>query len=150
MSTLMTKHKSKFSTVLRVKTHQQKVAQVELRRCKEYHEQESRALDRLCERREEAFDASRGIQRTRLEELQAGRAFISRLSKQIVQQERRVVEANKEEERKTQELLQRMQAKKIVEKVKERQDGEILKELERKDQKAMDVIAQRRHQKELR
>jgi flagellar FliJ protein len=144
----MTKHKSKLSTVLRVKTHQQKITQVELGRIKEKHELENRTLNHLCDRREEAFDASRRISRGRLEDLQAGRAFISGLSRQIIQQERRVIETGLQEQRKTQELVQRTQAKKIVEKVKERQDDQVQKELERKDQKAMDVVAQRRYQKE--
>jgi flagellar export protein FliJ len=139
----MTKPKSRFSTVLRVKKHQEKLTQQQLLQIEQSHQQEKELLDRLQEAREEAVKESYGTGRAKATDLQTHRAFIFHLTRQIHRQETKVNEMKERENAKREELTQRAQARQMVEKLEERSKEQTLRELDRKEQHIMDELAQR-------
>ncbi len=139
----MAKPKSRFSTVLRVKKHQEKLTQQQLLQIEQSHLQEKEMLDRLQQAREEAVQESYGTGKAKATDLQTHRAFIFSLTRQIHRQATKVHEMKEREEAKREELTQRMQARQMVEKLEEKSKEEALRESDRKEQSIMDELAHR-------
>ncbi len=139
----MAKPKSRFSTVLRVKKHQEKLTQQQLVQIQQSHLQEQEMLERLQQAREEAVKESYGTGRAKATDLQTHRAFIFSLTRQIHRQATKVNEMKERENMKREELTQRAQARQVVEKLEEKSKEETLRELGRKEQSFMDELAQR-------
>ena len=83
--------------------------------------------------------------RARALELQTSRAFLRSLSTEIKQKEKKVGEIQGQEDDKRSELVVRTQSKQMVENLDQRRQSEIMKEAERKEQRLIDVLAQRVH-----
>jgi flagellar export protein FliJ len=134
---------SKLNTVIRIKDILLKKNQRDLAEISNKHDQENSKLNYLENERSEALvDASQDI-KAKARDLQAGRAFIQNLSQKINQQEKTISQIEIQEDSKREEVKEVSQSKKMFEELEERRLTEVEKELERKSQRLIDVIAQR-------
>ena len=127
----MAKAASRFHTVVKVKQHQEKVAQQQLIKIQDDHVKEKTRLERLHEAREEAVEEAPRFGRARATDLQTQRAFIFKLTKQIHHQSSKVDEVKGQEVAKRKELTERAQSRQMVEKLDEKQKAETAKRIER-------------------
>lgn len=139
----MKKKNSRFGTVLRVKKHQEKLTQQQLRQIQEAHEKEQEELVRLHSQQQEAMDHVPHIGRARVTDLQAQRAFIFKLARQIDHQSGKVDELRGREDAKKSELTVRAQSRKMVEKLDEKHQAEEVKRVDRREQDTLDELANR-------
>lgn len=139
----MKKKSSRFGTVLRVKKHQEKLTQQQLRQIQEAHEKEQEELVRLHSQQQEAMNDVPHKGRARVTDLQAQRAFIFKLARQIDQQSGKVDELRGREDAKRGELTARAQSRKMVEKLDERHLAEEAKRVDRNEQNMIDELANR-------
>ena len=140
----MTKEVSRFTTVLKVKKHQEKVTQQQLKQIQDEHKQEQDTLDHLHSTREEAANGAVSVGRARATDIQVQRAFLFKLSRQIYQQSAKVDEIREEEVTKRQELTQKAQSRQMVEKLDEKKKAEAARQLDRLEQELIDDLAGRR------
>jgi flagellar export protein FliJ len=139
----MRKNVSRFQTVLRVKQHQEKIAQQQLRRIQDEHEQEQSALSVLEGTKEEALDGAIRFGRAKVSEVQVQRAFIFKLNRQIDHQALKVEEIREREVEKLDELTKRSQSRQMVEKLDERTQEEAARKVDKKEQELIDDVAGR-------
>jgi len=135
--------KSRFRTVLKVKKIQERKAQGELRELQTVHAQEEEVLNDIKDERQYALSDAVRTMKIKATEAQTNRAFILKLSRQIKEQEQKVQQVESQEEEKRSELLERTKSKKMVEQLDEKLQAEADKEMERKEQRLIDVLAQR-------
>ena len=131
---------SKLHPVIKVKTFKEKKAQGELVQIQVTREQEHSALSRLNQKQNHAMKADGRTVRVSANEMQASRAFITRLSHQIQQQEKKIEGIKVQEDEKREELTKKSQARKMVEKLDEKRKATIAKEMERKEQRMLEVL----------
>jgi flagellar export protein FliJ len=129
--------------VLKVKRHQENKAHLELVHIRREKQEGFDALDRLHSAKDGALVESIRALRIRATELQVNRAFVQKLTGQIQKQEKLVQKMQTEEDTKRNELVEKTQAKKMMEKLNEKRVAERSKEYERKEQRLIDVLAQR-------
>jgi flagellar export protein FliJ len=139
----MKKHVSRFHTVLRIRRHQEKVAQQQLRRIQDEHEREQAALNALEGKKEEALDNAVRFGRAKVGQVQVHRAFIFKLNRQIDHQSRKVEEVREREVEQLDELTKRSQSRQMVQKLDERTQEETARRLDKKEQELIDDIAGR-------
>ncbi len=130
-------------TVLKVKKYQEKKAHEELVHLLRSKDLEQAALSDLNDRRENAMSEAVRVSRSRALELQTSRAFLKTLSTEIRQKEKKVDEIQGQANNKRSELVERTQSKQMVENLDQRRQAEIAKEIDRKEQRLIDVLAQR-------
>ena len=131
------------ATVLKVKKFQEKKAHEELVHLLRSKDLEQAALSDLNDRRENAMTEAVRVSRSRALELQTSRAFLKTLSAEIRQKEKKVDEIQGQANNKRSELVERSQSKQMVENLDQRRQAEIAKETDRKEQRLIDVLAQR-------
>lgn len=131
------------ATVLKVKKYQEKKAHEELVHLLRSKDLEQAALSDLNDRRENAMTEAVRVSKSRALELQTSRAFLKTLSTEIRQKEKRVDEIQGQANDKRSELVGRTQSKQMVENLDQRRQAEIAKEIDRKEQRLIDVLAQR-------
>ena len=134
---------TRLTTVLKVKQHQENTAQRELKDIQAKKAKETDALTTLETTQKAAYVQASEPVRVRATDAQVDRAFIQRLSREIKTQQDRVDTIHHEEDSKREELVVRSQSKKMVEKLDDKRKQEALKEVERKEQKVLDVLASR-------
>lgn len=134
---------SSLDTVIKVKDFQLKKTQKELAQIKVKREQEEVALDNLEHTKSEALSDAARQMKARASDMQASRAFIHSLSQKIKSQVVEVEKINKAEDTKRGEVIERSQSKQMVEKLDQKRKEEVAKEEDRKQQRVMDVLAQR-------
>jgi flagellar export protein FliJ len=134
---------SRLHTVIKVKTHQQKNAQRELVQIQETKQKETGVLSDLRDTHEWALSDSVRAAKIRATDAQTSRAFIQRLGRQIERQAQEVEKISHQEDTKRGELLEKSQSKRMVERLEEKRKVEAAKEADRRDQKLIDVLAQR-------
>ncbi len=139
----MSSHDTRFGTLLKVKKHQEKVVHQELVRIRTEKDAEQGALDDLQESREQEISGAVRKARVTVTDLQTSRAFLQRLSREIQKQERKIQEIQSAEDAKREELVERSKSKKMVETLEEKQRAQLIKDEERKEQRLIDVLAQR-------
>ena len=133
----------KYQTVLRVRKIQERKAQGELRELQEVCAQEKETLADIKETQLSAVtDAVRSM-KMKATEAQTSRAFILKLSRQLREQESKVKDVQSQEDEKRDELIGRTKSKEIVEKLDQQLQAEHAKELDRREQRLIDVLAQR-------
>jgi flagellar export protein FliJ len=140
----MSNDANRFKTVVRVKRHQEKIAQQQLRQIQDEHEREREALDQLQGTREDAMNEAIHFGKARVTDVQVQRAFIYKLNRQIDHQANRVDEIRDKEVEKLDELTRRAQSRQMVEKVDERRRDEAERVLDKKEQGLIDEVANRR------
>lgn len=139
----MSTGRSKFKTVLKVKSHLEKKAQRELHTIQEQHHQGTEELNQLTAENESALDETITVLKARATELQTSRAFLQNLSRQINRQKEKLEDIKVQEHDKREELTEKTQAKRMIEKLEEKRESEEAKENERKEQRLIDVLAHR-------
>ena len=139
----MTKEVSRFTTVLKVKKHQEKVTQQQLKQIQEEHKQEQDTLDLLHSKREDAVKGTLNFGRAKATDIQVQRAFLFKLSRQIYQQSAKVDEIREEEDTKRQELTKKAQSRQMVEKLDEKKKAEAARQQDRIEQELIDDLAGR-------
>jgi len=139
----MSNDANRFKTVLRVKRHQEKVAQQQLQQIQDEHQREQEALDQLHETREGALNGTIQFGKARVTDVQVQRAFIYKLNRQIDRQTEKVDEVRDKEVEKLDELTRRAQSRQMVEKVDERRRDEAERVVDKKEQGLIDEVANR-------
>ncbi len=139
----MAKAANRFQTVLRVKKHQEKLAQQQLMRIQDEHNREQEALQRFHADREDALNEKVRFGRARVTDLQTQRAFIFKLSRQIDHQSQKVDEIRRKEVEKLDELTRRAQSRQMVETIDQRRKDEVERQLDKKEQSLIDDMANR-------
>jgi len=134
---------SRLQVVIKVKQFQKKQTQRELAVIKVNHEQETGALNRLEEKHDSAMTDAVREMKTRASDLQTSRAFIESLSRKIKRQEEKVDQIKQQEDDKREELVAKSKSEQMIEKLQEKRKVEADKEVERKAQRVVDVLAQR-------
>jgi len=134
---------SRFGTLLRVKSIQERKSQQELVEIQNRKDEERQTLSQLQERREGEIAEAVRKSRMRATDLQSSRAFLTRLSKEIGEQENKIEEIQVKEDEKREELVERSRSKHMVEDLEEKYQTQVLREAERKEQRLIDVLAQR-------
>ncbi|MCX7984335.1 MAG: flagellar export protein FliJ [Bacteroidetes bacterium] len=133
----------KFGTLLKVRKYQEKKAQEELLHIRTQKQREEETLSKLAEKHDEEISSSPQTGRVQAAEVQVSRAFLRKLAKEIQAQKNKVDEIKQQEEIKTYELIERKKAKEMVELLEEKFQLQLAKERERKEQRLIDVLAQR-------
>jgi flagellar export protein FliJ len=140
---MMKKQHSPLTTVLKVKKYLEKKAQGELVQLVSYKNVESAALSMLHDRHETAMTEALRYLKARATDLQTDRAFLRTLSHQIEHQEKKVEEIQVQEDTKRDEVVEKSKSKKMVENLNDKRRVAAEKEVDRKDQRLIDVLAQR-------
>jgi flagellar export protein FliJ len=131
------------TTVLKVKTVQEKNAQRELAAITQKREVEEQRLGQLEQTQDSAMSDAANVLHSKAGDLQTSRAFIQSLNRQILQQGDKVDEMKSNESDKRDELVERSKSRQMVESLDARRREENEKETERKSQRVIDVLAQR-------
>jgi flagellar protein FliJ len=139
----MKENKSRLHPVIKVKKFREKKAQSELVQIRATRELENTTLSDLSQRKEHAMDAAVRTIKARAADVQTSRAFIQNLSRQIQQQEKKIQSIRQQEDTKREELTEKSQSRKMVEKLDERRRETLAKETERKEQRMLDVLVRR-------
>ncbi len=134
---------TKFSSLLKVRQHQEKQTQQELAVIRNKKESEERQLLQLHQTREEAFSGESLAEKATAKDLQNSRAFIKTLNKMIDKKSTEITEISASESTKIEELVDRTMKKKMAENLDSKQRDVIKKEQERKELKMIDILAQR-------
>jgi flagellar export protein FliJ len=139
----MQKQHSPLTTVLKVKKYLEKKAQRELVQLISYKNEEAAALSTLHERHETAMTDALRFLKARATDLQTDRAFLRSLSHQIAHQSKKVDDIQVEEDTKRGEVVEKSKSKKMVENLNDKRRVASEKEVDRKEQRLIDVLAQR-------
>jgi flagellar export protein FliJ len=139
----MAKSSSPFHNVLRVKRHQEKVAQQQLMHIEDAHNKEKELLNTLHKVRTEAVGGTQRSGRARVNELQTQRAFIIKLTKQINHQASKLDDIKRKANAKRKELTERAQSRQMVEKLDEKRKVQVSKNRDRVEQEMIDEVANR-------
>jgi flagellar export protein FliJ len=134
---------SKFSTVLKVKRIQEKKSQTELHQLQTAHAQEEAALADIKQTQRTALSDAVRSMKMKATEAQTNRAFIRKLSDEIQDQSKKVDDLESMKESKREELIARTKGKNMIEKLDDKLQIEKAKENDRKEQRLIDVLAQR-------
>lgn len=134
---------SKFRTVLKVKRIQEKKSQAELHQLNVVHDKEKATLADIKQTKQTALSDAVRSMKIKATEAQTNRAFIRKLSNEIEDQSKKVDELESMKESKREELLERAKGTNMIEKLDEKLQNEVAKENERKEQRLIDVLAQR-------
>jgi flagellar export protein FliJ len=134
---------SRLRTVIKVKQYQVKKAQKELAVIAVDREQEEHQLNFLEHSKSSAMTEAVRTMKARAVDLQTSRAYIQSISRQVTQQAAKVDDMKVKEDGKRAELLEKSQSEQMLEKLEQKRRVEVEKELERKSQRMLDVLAQR-------
>ena len=136
----------RFGTLLKVRNYQEQKAQQELSQIRNQKISEEEQLATLDEKRNSEISDTGSVSKTRAADMQMSRAFIKRLSKEIQSQKTKIEDTQNKEDSKTDEVVERKQAKEMIQNLEDKYRSYMAKEQERKDQRLMDVLAQRTRQ----
>jgi flagellar export protein FliJ len=135
--------RTKFSTVLKVKKIQERKSQTELRQLEVAHAREEATLADIKQTQQAALSDAVRSMKIKATDAQTNRAFIKKLSNEIDVQSKKVEKVVSLEQDKRGELIERTKSKSMIEKLDQRVQTEEAKEKDRKEQRLMDVLAQR-------
>lgn len=136
----------RFGTLLKVRNYQEQKAQQELSQIRNQKISEEEQLATLDKKRNSEISDTGSVSKTRAADMQMSRAFIKRLSKEIQSQKTKIEDTQNKEDSKTDEVVERKQAKEMIQNLEDKYRSYMAKEQERKDQRLMDVLAQRTRQ----
>ena len=134
---------TRFGTLLKVREHQEKKAQQELTQIRTTREEAQGELCDLDNTRKTEIANSPQAGKIKATDLQTSRAFLRRLSKEIQQQQQKVENIQKQEDSKRTEVVERSQEKEMIVRLEEKYQTHVTKERDRKEQRMVDVLAQR-------
>lgn len=130
-------------SILRVKVHQQKKVQQELAQLLGEKEIEEKNFAELKELKKDATGDFASNLKLRATEIQTSKAYIDNLTDKLTMQINKLDQIQTQEEGKRVELLEKEKSKKQIEILSEKREAELLKERTRKDQRLMDILANR-------
>jgi flagellar export protein FliJ len=136
-------NESRFGTLLKVREHQERKAQQELNTIRTEKNAAENALTEMDEKRNTEIKGAANQGKARAKDLQTSRAFIRKLSQDIQQQENKIETIKTQEETKRVEVVGRSQEKEMVERLEEKYQAHAAKEKDRKEQRVVDILAQR-------
>jgi len=134
---------TRFGTLLKVRTIQEKKTQDELTQIRTKKEEERQTLTRLEETRDSEIEGNDTKSKMSAKDLQTSRAFLRRIATEIASQQDKVGEIEAREDAKRDELVERSQSRKMVENLDEKSRAQAVREADRKEQRLIDVLAQR-------
>lgn len=133
----------RFGTLLKVRKYQEKKTQEELSQIRTQKHMEEETLSKLAAKRESEIASTPQNGKVQAADVQVSRAFLRKLAKEIQAQQKKIQEIEKQEETKTFELIERKKAKEMIEILEEKFQMQLAKERERKEQRLIDILAQR-------
>lgn len=133
----------RLSTILKVKENQKKATQQELHSIKKEKKRQLEALDHLEETKEAAIGGLTRNGKIRATDVHVNHAYIQHLTQQLKLQMKKINTIETEENDKREELLEKTKSKRIFEKLEEKRQAEVHQESQRKEQRLMDVLANR-------
>lgn len=140
----MTTGKSaRFDAIHTVRDHQKKQTTRELSQIVREKKNEMEKLSVMHDEHSDAMTSSFTASRSKATEIQAKSAFIKRLATEIKHQSKKIEKIEGLEEDKRVELLERVKAKNVIEKLQEKVKTEIQKEAEAKERQLLDMVGQR-------
>jgi flagellar export protein FliJ len=133
----------KLDPVLKVRQLQEKKHKRDLFEIKVIRENAEKVLEDLEAQKEKQMEDLGVEDKIRALDLQMQYAYLNSLAKQVETQRTTLEKILKEEEKKRGELVKVNQDKKMMEKLKEKFIGNILKETQKREQLSLDAISQR-------
>jgi flagellar export protein FliJ len=133
----------RLGTIVTVRENQKKQTTRELLKIVHQKAQEETHLQKLTNEKKSAVASSFETSRVRAHNAQTNSAFIKRLEGDIQLQHKTIKKIERIENSKREELVERVKAKNIIEKLQEKVKEEIRKEADNKEQKLLDTISQR-------
>ncbi len=133
----------RLDTLLKVKVHQQKKVQQELAKLLGEKEIEEKNFAELKVLKEGATGDFASNLKLRATEIQSSKAYIDNLTDKLTTQVNKLDQIQTAEEGKRGELLEKEKSKKQIEILSEKREAELIKERIRKDQRLMDILANR-------
>jgi flagellar export protein FliJ len=133
----------KLDPVLKVRQLQEKKHKSDLFEIKVIRENAEKVLEDLEAQKEKQMEDLEVEDKIRALDLQMQYAYLNSLAKQVETQRTTLEKILKEEEKKRGELVKVNQDKKMMEKLKEKFIGNILKETQKREQLSLDAISQR-------
>jgi flagellar export protein FliJ len=88
------------------------------------------------------------IEKIRAQDVQTSRAFIRSLTRDMQTQQKKINEIQRQETNKTGEVVECKQAKEVVENLEDKYQTRVAKERDKKEQRMLDILAQRTHKQE--
>jgi flagellar export protein FliJ len=138
----------RFGTLLKVRKYQEKKAQQELSQIRNQKVSEEQALSQLDEQRNAEINGTDTVEKIRAQDVQTSRAFIRSLTRDMQTQQKRINEIQRQETNKTGEVVERKQAKEVVENLEDKYQTHLAKERDKKEQRMLDILARRTHKQE--
>ena len=138
----------RFGTLLKVRKYQEKKAQQELSQIRNQKLTEEQTLSTLDEKRNVEMSESNKPEKIRAKDVQTSRAFIRSLTRDMQTQQEKINTIQRQETNKTGEVVERKQAKEVVENLEDKYQTQMAKEQDKKEQRVIDILAQRVHKKE--
>ncbi len=135
----------RFGTLLKVRKYQEKKAQEELSQIRNQKVVEEQTLSDLDDRRNAEMNGSDNVDKTNAQDVQTSRAFIRSLTRDMQTQQEKIKTIQHQEVNKTGEVVERKQAKEVVENLEDKYQTRLAKERDKKEQRMMDILAQRAH-----
>ena len=125
--------------------YQEKKAQEELSQIRNQKVVEEQTLSDLDDRRNAEMNGSDNVDKTNAQDVQTSRAFIRSLTRDMQTQQEKIKTIQHQEVNKTGEVVERKQAKEVVENLEDKYQTRLAKERDKKEQRMMDILAQRAH-----
>jgi flagellar export protein FliJ len=142
MSEMTSGKAARFNTIITVREHQKRQTTKELGQIRHQKKHEQEKLSGMHEEHTEAM-TSATERKVTASEVQAKSAFIKRLAGEISRQSKKIEKIEGQEETKRVELLERVKAKSVIEKLQDNLKKEIQKESDAKEQTLLDSVGQR-------
>lgn len=134
---------ARLDTIINVRDHQQRQTTKELSQIQRQKKQETDRLQDMHGTHHQAMKDSFSRQRVTASDVQNNSAFLQRLAGEIRQQTGTIEKIEGMETEKRGELLERVKAKNVIEKLQEKVKTEIQKEIDAKEQQMLDMLGQR-------
>ncbi len=133
----------RFNTIINVREHQKKQTTKELSQISRQKKEETEKLSDMHDEHHTAMTSSFSSTRSKATDIQTNSAFIKRLATDIKHQTTKVEKIAGQEENKRVELLERVKAKTVIEKLQAKVNEEIRVEADKKEQSLLDTLGQR-------
>ena len=133
----------RFNTIINVREHQKKQTTKELSQITRQKKEETEKLSGMHDEHSVAMTTSFSSPRSKANDVQANSAFIKRLAADITHQTKKVEKIEVQEADKRVELLERVKAKTVIEKLQQKINEEIRVEADKKEQTLLDTLGQR-------
>lgn len=133
----------RLKTIVTVRENQKKQTTRELLNIVHQKAREVTQLEKLHSEKHNAIALSFAVSKVRAHSAQTSNAFIKRLNHEIQQQHTTIKKIERVEHAKREELVERVRAENIVQKLHDKVQDEMRKEADNREQKLLDTLSQR-------